>query len=278
MKDKVYIIHHKSCFDGVAAAWVVRKKIEEHWPNQNEIILHPASYHDAPPDVMGAYVYIVDFSYPRDVLIEMYVKAKWMLVIDHHHTAQEALQGLDFCTFDMERSGAGLAWDLLFPNERRPWIIDNVEDRDLWRFKLPGTAAVIAYLASRPLTVENIEEALQHTQASIVEKGLGILDYIDTFGEKVCETWTIKRILEWEVPVINTPYMNCSDHIDKLSRKLPGHPFYASFFMVAGGRWQFSLRSKGDFDVSEVAKQFGGGGHKPAAGFTVDRLPWDLYV
>ena len=30
-----------------------------------------------------------------------------------------------------------------------------------------------------------------------------------------------------------------------------------------------SMRSKGDVDVNAVAKQFGGGGHKNASGFTV---------
>jgi nanoRNase/pAp phosphatase (c-di-AMP/oligoRNAs hydrolase) len=32
-----------------------------------------------------------------------------------------------------------------------------------------------------------------------------------------------------------------------------------------------SLRSKGDFDVSAIAKRFGGGGHKNAAGFNIPK-------
>jgi len=35
---------------------------------------------------------------------------------------------------------------------------------------------------------------------------------------------------------------------------------------VEKGRYQYNLRSRGDFDVSEVAKQFGGGGHAGASG------------
>jgi nanoRNase/pAp phosphatase (c-di-AMP/oligoRNAs hydrolase) len=31
-----------------------------------------------------------------------------------------------------------------------------------------------------------------------------------------------------------------------------------------------SLRSNGDYDISVMAKHFGGGGHKNAAGFTTD--------
>lgn len=273
MKSTVYIIHHASCFDGVTGAWVVDRWVRPKFPD-SEVIIHPAHYGDLAPNVTGAFVYIVDFSYPRDTLLRMHGEAEMLTVIDHHHTAKEALENLPFCTFDMERSGAGLAWDLLFPQENRPWLVMHVEDRDLWRFRIPGTKEVIAYLASRPLTVENIEETTKFSQETIIQKGEGILSYIDTFGEKVCEQWTLREILGHFVPVINTPYMNCSDHIDKLSEKLPGHPFYASFFMLAGGRWQFSLRSKGIFDVSAIAKQFGGGGHKQAAGFTVEKLPW----
>lgn len=39
------------------------------------------------------------------------------------------------------------------------------------------------------------------------------------------------------------------------------------------GKFQFSLRSRGDIDVSEIAKKFGGGGHKNAAGFQLKTLP-----
>jgi bifunctional oligoribonuclease and PAP phosphatase NrnA len=35
------------------------------------------------------------------------------------------------------------------------------------------------------------------------------------------------------------------------------------------GHWRVSLRSKGDIDVGRVARGFGGGGHKNAAGCTL---------
>jgi phosphoesterase RecJ-like protein len=43
----------------------------------------------------------------------------------------------------------------------------------------------------------------------------------------------------------------------------------AAFFrQIDAGHYRVSLRSKGDIDVGEVAKAFGGGGHKNASGFT----------
>ena len=42
------------------------------------------------------------------------------------------------------------------------------------------------------------------------------------------------------------------------------------FKQVEGDEYRVSLRSKGDIDIGAVAKQFGGGGHKNAAGCTVE--------
>ena len=48
-----------------------------------------------------------------------------------------------------------------------------------------------------------------------------------------------------------------------------GKPFAACYWDTPKGR-VFSLRSSDDgADVSEVAKQYGGGGHRNASGFTV---------
>jgi len=36
------------------------------------------------------------------------------------------------------------------------------------------------------------------------------------------------------------------------------------------GRFKVSMRSKGNMDVAEIARRLGGGGHKKAAGCTLD--------
>ena len=43
------------------------------------------------------------------------------------------------------------------------------------------------------------------------------------------------------------------------------------------GMWRVSLYTIFDhIDVSEIAKKYGGGGHKNAAGFVCDNLPFNL--
>ena len=53
-------------------------------------------------------------------------------------------------------------------------------------------------------------------------------------------------------------------------------PFAAGFFVTQNGEVVYSLRSRGDFDVSKVAVELGGGGHHNAAGFTIWKvLPFE---
>lgn len=161
---KILCIYHGNCADGFGAAWAVRHALRD------GVEFHAGFYGNAPPDVAGRDVVLVDFSYKRPVIIEMAKAARSLLIIDHHKTAAEDLEGLmrsppggwptwmengplyddEACyvdppldrvaaLFDMNRSGAGLAWDYFHPRQPRPALIDHIEDRDLWRFKLPGT-------------------------------------------------------------------------------------------------------------------------------------------
>ena len=45
------------------------------------------------------------------------------------------------------------------------------------------------------------------------------------------------------------------------------------FKQTEGDAYRVSMRSKGDIDIGAVAKNYGGGGHKNAAGCSVCRPP-----
>lgn len=70
----------------------------------------------------------------------------------------------------------------------------------------------------------------------------------------------------FDVPVANLPYTLSSDAGHEMAK---GQPFAACYWDTPDGR-VFSLRSAPDGqDVSAIAKQYGGGGHRAAAGFKV---------
>lgn len=161
------IAHGSNCVDGHLASWVVHRAVG------GEVDITYESYQRPPPDAAGRDVIIVDFSYPRAVLEEMARSARSVLILDHHKSAAEDLKNIwhapSFSAwrhsawvdpkmsqstrlaalFDISRSGAGITWDYFFPSHPRPWFVDLVEDRDLWKFtddrSRPFHAAVTSY-------------------------------------------------------------------------------------------------------------------------------------
>lgn len=262
------IIYHGKCYDGFTAAWIAQQYLHKTGAAPE---LHGARYGERPPDVRGREVYVLDFSYPRDVMVRMNEQAHTMLVFDHHKTAQEACEGLSFCQFDMERSGCRMTWDHFMADEPPPWVL-RIEDRDLWRFQYDDTREAHAYVAALPMTIEAWDQLARTPFEEVVAGGKAIRRYIDTYCEKASAEAREVLILGHRVAVVNVPYQNASEMGSVLLEKFPHAEFAAGYFQRADGRWQFSLRSRSDFDVSEVAKRFGGGGHAGAAGFEVGEL------
>jgi hypothetical protein len=290
MKDTV-VIYHRGCADGFAAAWICYS------PLGDSVEYIPASYGSEPPDVTGKRVYVVDFSYTREQLIKMHEQATEIVVLDHHKTAKERLEGLDFCHFDMARSGAAMAWDYFFGDgSERSWIVDYVQDRDLWKFELPHSREVNAYLqiAEHDFEIwtriesEGVEEA--------VERGSVVLatqrHYVETTAEMDAR---MVRFAGYTVPAVNAPYWQGSELLERLSltpvapkagmkwreaREAVGAvqpPFSIGWHVIGDGGYVYQLRSRKQkdgvaFDVSQLAKRYGGGGHHEAAGFKAEGL------
>jgi uncharacterized protein len=283
-------IYHANCFDGIAAAWVVKRFYEDAIciPMQygQDIIAHPEN--NSPVIInKNTRLVVVDFSFDRNRMIALHKSAGEMIVLDHHKTAQANCEGLDFCHFDMEQSGAGLAWRWYYPNGLVPYLIKYIEDRDLWRFKLLDSKAVNAFIQSFPMTLDNYEylyHKLESRLQDAVLAGEAVERYKDTMVAAICKHAVIKKIGEWYVPVVQAGILMseighylASHEVDYAAiQNLMGSknhitlpPFAASYFIRNDGMTVYSLRSIGDFDVSAVAKQYGGGGHKNAAGFQI---------
>lgn len=268
--SKILCIYHGNCADGFAAACVLR-----HYFSAG-VEFHAGVYGQPPPDTTGKQVYILDFSYPRDVLIAMATSADEVTVLDHHKTAKEQLEGLESIVpnleveFDMDRSGARITWDHFFPNQDPPRLIKHIEDRDLWRFALPGTREIQAGLFSYPYDFDiwtrfifgNFVDELASDGKAIERK------HHKDVAELVGVCARLMTIGGVEIPVASLPYTLVSDAAHEMAL---GQPFAACYWDTPMHRI-FGLRSTDDgADVSAIAKQYGGGGHAHAAGFRVPR-------
>ncbi len=258
-------LYHAGCVDGWTAAWAV-------WRAWGEDALYiPVQYGQPPPNVTDAEVVIVDFSYDMDTMIGMHAIARSLLVLDHHESAQQELDGLIFAKFDMARSGAAMAWDHFHPKKiRRPWLVDYVQDRDLWQWKLHESKAINAWLGSVPRKSFALWSMLDEGgPAPALEAGRAVVTVTENYVGYMAKHARRISFGGYVVPIVNACGFWASELLDVLAQD---KPFAISWFERGDGKYQFSLRSRGEHGVNvfEIAQQYGGGGHRQAAGFQRD--------
>jgi oligoribonuclease NrnB/cAMP/cGMP phosphodiesterase (DHH superfamily) len=271
------VIYHANCYDGVTAAWVCYRALDPAFEGMTSDVEYvPCNYSDPPPNVKDKDVFIVDFSFKRYILEKMRGEARSLLILDHHKTAQEDLKGFPNTVFDMNRSGAGITWDWFFPPSNRPNLVNYIEDRDLWKFQLPSSKEVNAFIQSFDINLETwIRDLVPAFQIrdlrEIVEEGKSLLRLENKYVKSICYNAELKRISDAHIgPYVQTAIL-MSEVCDYLIKNYPGnYPFAWYSFKRKDGKYQYGLRSRSDFDVSIIAKSFNGGGHKQAAGFELD--------
>jgi len=260
-----YVLYHGNCFDGFGAAWAAWRALGD------RATYLPVLYGQEPPALPeDATVAIVDFSYQRETLLKMRGSVASLEVLDHHKSAEADLEGLDFCAFDMEKSGAMLAWEWWHPHEPPPSLICYLQDRDLWHFRLPGSRKVSAWIQSYPFKFNvwsELAARLDADSSTVGIEGQAILRFKNQQVEIMCNNAVIREVGGHMVPVANATCF-FSEVGERLCQLHPKAPFAGYYLDRGDGTRQWGLRSRGDFDVSEVAKLYGGGGHPAAAGFT----------
>lgn len=282
-------IYHGNCLDGFGAAWAIWRK----WP---ECDFRPGHYGRPLPleGVTGKNVLFVDFSASFIQIEALASAAASVVIIDHHKTAEAELApylatmsmnnvSLELYSreqggavqvvayFEMERSGAPMAWEFAHgSNARVPRILELIEDRDLWRFRYGNTTRHVAAALQSHEMAFGVWDGI-FTRVDLLEsEGAGIVRMQMKNVFAVCAESYLHNVGGYTVPIANAPYFLASEVGNQLLQLYPDYPFAATWFRKEDGSLQWSLRSESSrMDVSEIAKRFGGGGHRNAAGYTV---------
>lgn len=266
--SRTVVLYHGNCYDGFGAAWAARLSLGD------DARYVPVTHGRPVPEMeSGSDVYILDFSYPRAVLLELADQMASVVVLDHHKTAEEALAGLQApglrVVFDMNKSGAVLAWEHFHPDTRVPDLLRYVEDRDLWRFALRESEEIGAAMRSWPFRFDVWDDL---TIERLAADGIAILRQTKQMVQMICAQAAFGDVGGERCVVVNaTAFWSEVGH--HLLEEWPAAPFAASWYISKHGEKIWSLRGRGDYDVSALAKRFGGGGHHDAAGFTVVAAP-----
>ena len=262
------VIYHANCTDGFGAAFSAWKLLG----NRSEY--YACTHGDKPPNVKGKNVVILDFSFSNKVTKKMIKEANNLLVIDHHKSAVVELHDISNTIFDMSKSGATMSWEFFHPGKEPPKFIQYITDRDLWKWELPYSKEFSAAFDMVPFEFEEFEKFEDDSVFDdAVKRGSYILAYSKTVVKKVCDKAVSRKYKGMDVLVVNSSHW-MSEIGSKLS---PDCDFALIWYYDHNDQHtRVSLRSFHDhIDVSDVAKDFKGGGHKKAAGFT---LPKDKHI
>jgi oligoribonuclease NrnB/cAMP/cGMP phosphodiesterase (DHH superfamily) len=284
----IKIIYHEvkpgiACPDGLAAAWVAKKKYEN-----AEIIGCVYQAESLPKVNAGDTLVIVDFSFNKEILNSWAEIGCDIVVIDHHKSAWEMLQGFNkgILKFDMANCGAYLTWKYFFKDRPVPVFIEYVNDQDMWNWELPYSKEVASAFGwlKRSFSLFDYLEPLSREE---------FVNYMKEIGEPLVKRrqqvvkaiaakhyWTI--IDGHKVPVVclnSTEGQYRSEVCEYLYNKYPDVPFTVCYRPERMSYWwgeklklHLDFRSKkglNSFDCSALAKKFGGGGHRNASGATV---------
>ncbi len=232
----------------------------------------------------GQQVVFVDIAPSPRLAVELGEFASQLVVLDHHLTARDLftqdarlLPSLadrgHHVNFDLEHSGAVLAWQYFHPEEPVPALLAYVEDQDLWHWKLPETEAVNAAIGSYPRDLETWDALSRRPWEELAAEGTPILRAQRIEVERSLRLAHPLQVGELRVEAVNA--LQHRSHIghELAKRAAHGHAI-GVVYRMRGGRVDASIYSIGDVDVSTVAAGFGGGGHRNASGFSVKLETW----
>lgn len=274
----ITVLSHGNCFDGYSAAYVARAFYPA---NQVEFLW--GTYGKPVPELPGGDTLLVtDYYLTWDRIVQEAKKYRRIICIDHHVTAQKHLQDhigthyVDGCQveiiFDMKHSGAYLTWKYFFGEASVPNFIKHISDRDTWQFNLEGTKMFHAALVSYPMDFKVWDKLFtDQGVVKLIVEGPPCKRYMDQLVQNIIRSSFEVQDGPHKIAMVNTT-IAWSEVGEALCLKYPEADFSMTY-TVHRDYAHMSLRSDNQnpnaFDVGTYAEQFGGGGHRHAAGFQV---------
>ncbi len=278
-------IYHRADLDGKcsAAIWKMAQ-------TDFDYRLVGADYGDPLPcngltwnDLACADVALLDFSLqPWENMQRIAKIARTVTWIDHHKTAIEDYKkhGLPDnvnAVLGTEYSACELAWKHYFHNRPMPHIVYLLGRYDVWDIKRPNVLEM-QYGVRSALVGTGIDSIIylmksEELVEELVASGRAIIEYLEKDAAEVIRG--IGFTLEFAGHrwlAINRSGVN-----SKFFGEVPKDYDGCLAFCWNGKKWKVTMFSD-KIDVSEIAKWYGGGGHKGAAGFTRDTLPFYIPV
>jgi len=272
--------YHAGCPDGFGAAWSA-------WNAWGDAGRYVPITHDEVLDLSryeGDLVAFVDIVPSNEDLLGFGEIASQVIVLDHHISSLNRYNGEPAVVnamedaghlvhFDLSHSGAVLSWHYFNDSEPVPDLLQYVEDQDLWSWKLPFSQEVNATLASYPMRFEVWAELAARPVEELAREGASIVRSNRAEVARCLHHAHPLTIQGRRVQAVNSAYERAAIGHELAKRADHGLP-WGCVYRLEGHTVHATLYSIGDFDVATTAAEFGGGGHRNAAGFNLSLDRW----
>lgn len=235
-------------------------------------------------------IYIVDYSISPDEMRQLLTITKDVTWIDHHKTAIERYSDFEYPIRGIRLDGVAacmLTYCYLYHmtnfgegdirpfdpsmEEDCPYFCKLIADWDIWKFDYGDTTryfqAAFNMYDFNPKGSEwwrffTGHENEQTEDGGLVDQGIIISRYRDNWAKEYCKARGFEAWIDgYLVYALNLGLCN-SEYFKSVQSEYD----ILAPFSFDGTQWIVSLYSK-TVDVSKIAKNHGGGGHKGAAGF-----------
>ena len=290
-----YIIYHNKCFDGFSGFYLFMRT--GLYKKNYTVYPDVPSTSSVPPNIDGKNVISIDVSYKASIVKEIARRANKYLFIDHHKTNIDDIKKLKLkkphkVVYKVTDCGASLVWKYFYGKKKMPQFLKYIKDNDLGIWKLENTLPFISYLEVNfplkpnpfalskwdslmsPIYLKKIisrakiyEEykthliklnARRHTIRNFPSK-----DFVVKGNQMLSKEGKYKvAVIGGGCPSVSLVGRYIMDNVDCDFCMIWAYKLESKEYVV-------SLRSK-EVDIGEIAKSYGGGGHKLAAAFAFD--------
>lgn len=273
------IYHGQNCPDGFAsalAAWLFYEGQAEFLGLDHGTVRSLADL----PALEGRAVYILDFSFPVEIMRGIEQRAAKLVLLDHHKSAAEHLTGFScrcgVVHFDMGKSGCRLAWEFFQPAKPLPDLLRFIEDRDIWVWQYPESAGFLAALDMEPFDFAHWAAIARFDAAQVeafMARGRAMDEKFNNLAADIAQGAQPICFNGENGLMVNAPSVFHSVIGEMLSRQ--SATFALMWCVAKAGVVKVGLRSQRSFDCIPLARSMGGGGHAQACGFKMgtERLP-----